>query len=136
MSMEPQAKIRKRIPKSCRRCHRRKQRCVGFPTCSNCENAKQPCSRTEGAPSWHHSMSKSTLVHRIEVLEERLATASNQIGCGEADELERIPIVSEDALCLIFKTQGIIQPDPATFRPWIMRIMKNLVILVLRLACS
>jgi hypothetical protein len=43
-------------------------------------------------------MSKSTLVHRIEVLEERLATASNQIGCGEADELERIPIVSEDAL--------------------------------------
>lgn len=73
--MDPEYRIRKRIPKSCRRCHRRKQKCVGSPTCSNCESANQPCSRSESAPSWHHGMSKGALVHRIEVLEAQLATA-------------------------------------------------------------
>lgn len=73
--MDPECRIRKRIPKSCRRCHRRKQKCVGSPTCSNCESANQPCSRSESAPSWHHGMSKGALVQRIEVLEAQLETA-------------------------------------------------------------
>lgn len=73
--MDPECRIRKRIPKSCRRCHRRKQKCVGSPTCSNCEAANQPCSRSESAPSWHHGMSKGALVQRIEILEARLETA-------------------------------------------------------------
>lgn len=73
--MDPEFRIRKRIPKSCRRCHRRKQKCVGSPTCSNCESANQPCSRSESAPSWHHGMSKGALVHRIEILEAQLSMA-------------------------------------------------------------
>ncbi|PYI16218.1 hypothetical protein BO99DRAFT_366519 [Aspergillus violaceofuscus CBS 115571] len=73
--MSTEARVRKRIPKSCKRCHRRKQRCVGYPTCAGCEAAKQPCLRSETVPSWHHAMSKGALVQRIELLESQLATA-------------------------------------------------------------
>ncbi|RDW94227.1 putative Zn(II)2Cys6 transcription factor [Aspergillus mulundensis] len=66
-------RIRKRIPKSCRRCHRRKQRCVGAPVCANCELAGQPCLRSDSVPSWHHGMSKGALAQRIETLEAQLA---------------------------------------------------------------
>ncbi|KAL4772951.1 fungal-specific transcription factor domain-containing protein [Aspergillus nidulans var. acristatus] len=66
-------RIRKRIPKSCRRCHRRKQRCVGAPVCANCELAGQPCVRSDSVPSWHHGMSKGALAQRIETLEAQLA---------------------------------------------------------------
>ncbi|KAJ5811764.1 hypothetical protein N7474_008065 [Penicillium riverlandense] len=76
--MDPESRIRKRIPKSCRRCHRRKQRCVGVPTCTNCGSANQPCSRAETAPSWHHGMSKGALAHRIETLEAQLAAVLNR----------------------------------------------------------
>ncbi|PYH44056.1 uncharacterized protein BP01DRAFT_392875 [Aspergillus saccharolyticus JOP 1030-1] len=78
--MSSEARIRKRIPKSCKRCHRRKQRCVGYPTCAGCESANQPCLRSETVPSWHHAMSKGALVHRIEMLESQLATAVARIG--------------------------------------------------------
>ncbi|KAL4793026.1 fungal-specific transcription factor domain-containing protein [Aspergillus venezuelensis] len=67
------ARIRKRIPKSCRRCHRRKQRCVGTPVCGNCEVAGQTCVRSDSVPSWHHGMSKGALAARIESLEAQLA---------------------------------------------------------------
>ncbi|GKZ21772.1 hypothetical protein AbraIFM66951_008764 [Aspergillus brasiliensis] len=77
--MSTEGRIRKRIPKSCKRCHRRKQRCVGYPTCTGCESAKQPCLRSESVPSWHHAMSKGALVHRIEVLEAQLSAALEQI---------------------------------------------------------
>ncbi|KAJ5765930.1 hypothetical protein N7520_005489 [Penicillium odoratum] len=73
--MDPELRVRKRIPKSCRRCHRRKQKCVGSPVCTNCESAHQPCSRSETAPSWHHGMSKGALAHRIESLEAQLAAS-------------------------------------------------------------
>ncbi|KAL4810673.1 fungal-specific transcription factor domain-containing protein [Aspergillus unguis] len=66
-------RIRKRIPKSCRRCHRRKQRCVGAPVCANCELSGQPCIRSDSVPSWHHGMSKGALAQRIETLEAQLA---------------------------------------------------------------
>ncbi|KAL5363303.1 fungal-specific transcription factor domain-containing protein [Aspergillus floccosus] len=72
MTMSAEGRIRKRLPRSCRRCHRRKQRCVGYPICSNCEVAKLPCSRSETVPSWHHAMSKDSLVRRIEHLEAQL----------------------------------------------------------------
>ncbi|RAK89748.1 Zn(II)2Cys6 transcription factor [Aspergillus costaricaensis CBS 115574] len=77
--MSAEGRIRKRIPKSCKRCHRRKQRCVGYPTCTGCESAKQPCLRSESVPSWHHAMSKGALVRRIEVLEAQLSAALEQI---------------------------------------------------------
>ncbi|RAH63198.1 Zn(II)2Cys6 transcription factor [Aspergillus piperis CBS 112811] len=77
--MAAEGRIRKRIPKSCKRCHRRKQRCVGYPTCTGCESAKQPCLRSESVPSWHHAMSKGALVRRIEVLEAQLSAALEQI---------------------------------------------------------
>ncbi|KAL2814681.1 fungal-specific transcription factor domain-containing protein [Aspergillus cavernicola] len=82
--MSPEAtRIRKRIPKSCRRCHRRKQRCVGVPVCANCELANQPCVRSDSVPSWHHGMSKGALVQRIETLEAQLA-ALNDGGASES----------------------------------------------------
>ncbi|KAL4922638.1 fungal-specific transcription factor domain-containing protein [Aspergillus aurantiobrunneus] len=70
-------RIRKRIPKSCRRCHRRKQRCVGAPVCANCELAGQPCVRSDSVPSWHHGMSKGALAQRIETLEAQLAALTD-----------------------------------------------------------
>ncbi|KAL3440627.1 fungal-specific transcription factor domain-containing protein [Aspergillus insuetus] len=73
--MDQSTRIRKRVPKSCRRCHRRKQRCIGFPTCVNCDAANEPCLRSENSLSWHHGMSKGALAHRIEVLEAHLSTA-------------------------------------------------------------
>ncbi|OJJ36435.1 hypothetical protein ASPWEDRAFT_108896 [Aspergillus wentii DTO 134E9] len=73
-----EARTRKRIPKSCRRCHRRKQRCVGFPSCTNCEAAHQPCVRSETALSWHHGMSKNALAHRIEALEAQLSALRDE----------------------------------------------------------
>ncbi|KAJ6036138.1 hypothetical protein N7540_000417 [Penicillium herquei] len=80
--MDTESRIRKRIPKSCRRCHRRKQKCVGFPSCTNCENASEPCSRSESAPSWHHAMSKGALVRRIELLEDQLAALTGNTIAG------------------------------------------------------
>ncbi|KAE8155824.1 fungal-specific transcription factor domain-containing protein [Aspergillus tamarii] len=71
--MTSTTRIRKRIPKSCRRCHRRKQRCVGYPTCANCNAANEPCMRLETSPSWHHGMSKGALAQRIEALEAHLS---------------------------------------------------------------
>ncbi|KAL3462780.1 fungal-specific transcription factor domain-containing protein [Aspergillus heterothallicus] len=73
-------RIRKRIPKSCRRCHRRKQRCVGAPVCANCELAGQPCIRSDSVPSWHHGMSKGALAQRIETLEAQLAALTEGNG--------------------------------------------------------
>lgn len=75
--MEEATRIRKRIPKSCRRCHRRKQRCVGAPVCANCELAGQPCVRSDSVPSWHHGMSKGALAQRIETLEAQLAALTD-----------------------------------------------------------
>ncbi|KAL2859908.1 transcription factor domain-containing protein [Aspergillus lucknowensis] len=79
--MDRPTRIRKRVPKSCRRCHRRKQRCVGFPTCANCDAANEPCLRSETSPSWHHGMSKGALAQRIEALEAHLSAT-----CGPGTE--------------------------------------------------
>ncbi|KAL4949237.1 fungal-specific transcription factor domain-containing protein [Aspergillus filifer] len=82
------ARIRKRIPKSCRRCHRRKQRCVGAPICGNCELAGQTCVRSDSVPSWHHGMSKGALAQRIESLEAQLSalTEGRQPHVGDGEE--------------------------------------------------
>ncbi|KAL2822456.1 fungal-specific transcription factor domain-containing protein [Aspergillus granulosus] len=82
---DEQTRIRKRIPKSCRRCHRRKQRCVGAPVCANCELAGQPCVRSENVLSWHHGMSKGALAHRIETLEAQLAALTEGSGSEPGD---------------------------------------------------
>ncbi|KAL4927992.1 transcription factor domain-containing protein [Aspergillus undulatus] len=82
-----ETRIRKRIPKSCRRCHRRKQRCVGAPVCGNCELADQPCIRSDSVPSWHHGMSKGALAARIESLEAQLAAFTDGMRSGY-EELE------------------------------------------------
>ncbi|PLB45012.1 hypothetical protein P170DRAFT_415927 [Aspergillus steynii IBT 23096] len=87
--MATDTRIRKRIPKSCRRCHRRKQRCVGFPVCMGCEAADQPCLRSEATLSWHHAMSKDALVRRIELLESQLAEVSSPLsGFDSAIEID------------------------------------------------
>ncbi|KAL2841144.1 fungal-specific transcription factor domain-containing protein [Aspergillus pseudoustus] len=83
--IETVSRIRKRIPKSCRRCHRRKQRCVGAPICANCELAGQPCVRSDSVPSWHHGMSKGALAQRIETLEAQLAALTEGNGSEPGD---------------------------------------------------
>ncbi|RAK95984.1 Zn(II)2Cys6 transcription factor [Aspergillus ibericus CBS 121593] len=89
--MNAEGRIRKRIPKSCKRCHRRKQRCVGYPTCTGCESAKQPCQRSESVPSWHYAMSKGALVRRIEVLEAQLSATQQQIAQDVDEPSEQLP---------------------------------------------
>lgn len=81
-------RIRKRIPKSCRRCHRRKQRCVGAPVCANCELAGQACVRSDSVPSWHHGMSKGALAQKIEALEAQIAVLTESNG-SELGDRER-----------------------------------------------
>lgn len=78
---QPAFRIRKRTPQACRRCRRRKQRCIGFPTCANCEAANLPCARSEterpeSAPERYHGMSKDALFSRIETLEAQLSAMS------------------------------------------------------------
>ncbi|KAB8209559.1 fungal-specific transcription factor domain-containing protein [Aspergillus parasiticus] len=90
--MEQTTRIRKRVPKSCRRCHRRKQRCVGFPTCANCNAANEPCIRLETSPSWHHAMSKGALAQRIEALEAHLSAITE----GLPSNIREQPIESPE----------------------------------------
>ncbi|KAL4781634.1 fungal-specific transcription factor domain-containing protein, partial [Aspergillus varians] len=94
LPMEEATRIRKRIPKSCRRCHRRKQRCVGVPVCANCELAGQPCVRSDSVPSWHHGMSKGALAQRIETLEAQLAALTDR-GTSVSDAGERLQSAHE-----------------------------------------
>ncbi|KAJ5278701.1 hypothetical protein N7478_004073 [Penicillium angulare] len=76
-----QFKIRKRNPKACRRCHRRKQRCVGYPTCTNCETANSSCTRSDPSKSQpacerYHGLSKDALFDKIEELEAQVKTVT------------------------------------------------------------
>lgn len=55
--------------KACRRCHRRKQRCVGYPTCANCQTAEVTCARDPVPVSRRFAgLSKQELVEKLEVL--------------------------------------------------------------------
>ncbi|KAJ5654720.1 hypothetical protein N7490_001723 [Penicillium lividum] len=74
-------KVRKRNPKACSRCHRRKQRCVGYPICTNCKAANSSCTRSktssfQPASERYHGMSKDALFDRIEELEAQLKAGS------------------------------------------------------------
>ncbi|KAH6684912.1 fungal-specific transcription factor domain-containing protein [Plectosphaerella plurivora] len=68
--MESIQKKRGTPAKSCLRCHRRKQRCVGYPACSNCTAANIPCSRSS-TPTLRRlaGLSKEELLQKIEELE-------------------------------------------------------------------
>lgn len=69
--------------KACLRCHRRKQRCVGFPACSNCEAANIPCSRIS-TPSMRRlgTLSKEELLNRIEILENQASSRGTYDGAS------------------------------------------------------
>ncbi|KAJ3460620.1 hypothetical protein MRS44_011487 [Fusarium solani] len=69
--------------KACLRCHRRKQRCVGFPACSNCEAANIPCSRIS-TPSMRRlgTLSKEELLNRIEILENQASSRATYDGAS------------------------------------------------------
>ncbi|KAJ5718977.1 hypothetical protein N7493_007432 [Penicillium malachiteum] len=86
-------KVRKRNPKACRRCHRRKQRCVGYPTCLNCEAANSTCTRSETsafqpASERYHGLSKDALFHRIEELEAQLNNVTKNSNCRNETSLQ------------------------------------------------
>ena len=69
----------KRHSKSCKRCSRRKQRCHGFPVCTNCQTAKHVCVQSDFAIDLHQNSSEYAAFERIKNLEEQLAAALAQI---------------------------------------------------------
>lgn len=77
--MEPREPERhgqaKRQSKACKRCTKRKQRCHGFPVCSNCEQACQPCEQSEFALKLHRRDSSVAAFNRIQNLEAQLSRA-------------------------------------------------------------
>lgn len=92
-------KVRKRSPKACRRCHRRKQRCVGYPICTNCESAKSACTRSDTptcqpASERYHGLSKDALFDRIEELEAQL----NAVSKPAHEQAQQPPFESPDPL--------------------------------------
>lgn len=114
-----QFKVRKRNPKACRRCHRRKQRCVGYPTCTNCEAANSSCTRSETstfqpASERYHGLSKDALFDRIEELEAQLNNVSNtpqksprsQYANSERNSLTTLPDVEHLFDVMEFLTTG------------------------------
>jgi hypothetical protein len=64
---------------ACMRCHHRKQRCSGFPSCVNCQAAGVACKR-ESTPAMRRlaGLSKQDLIDQIVKLEDAVNTVSNQ----------------------------------------------------------
>lgn len=85
MSTEPRLVQKRRgtVSTACLRCHRRKQRCVGYPVCGNCNAANVSCSRHSSATVRRLAgLSKEDLLKRIESLEDR-ASANESSTHGE-----------------------------------------------------
>lgn len=77
---------KKRGLKSCLRCHRRKQRCIGYPICGACQATSSECVREpDYVPRKLAGLSKEKLLDRIEQLESGRNPGEPDIGC-EADE--------------------------------------------------
>lgn len=78
--MEKGAAIQKRRPqtKSCLRCHRRKQKCEGYPTCLNCQAANAVCTR-DAPPVLRRlaGLSKEELLDKIDALETTLSRCAH-----------------------------------------------------------
>lgn len=64
-----------RPSKSCRRCRHRKQRCIGFPICTNCQASKQQCIQSEFAHKLYQNSPEYAAFERIKSLEAQLAAA-------------------------------------------------------------
>lgn len=83
----------KRVRKSCERCRTRKQRCAGFPVCTNCLSAKEECKQPPSAIEEYRryicsdaknlhlmflcSGPNQALLERISYLESQLASYTN-----------------------------------------------------------
>ena len=83
----PSAPRTKRHSKSCKRCSRRKQRCHGFPVCTNCQTAKQTCIQSDFAIDLHQNSPEYAAFERIKSLEEQLALALAQIPSTTAKDI-------------------------------------------------
>ncbi|OAA59731.1 c6 zinc finger domain containing protein [Niveomyces insectorum RCEF 264] len=81
-SREPRTKSIRRQSKACKRCLKRKQRCHGFPICSACAEAKQPCEQSEYALQLHHHDSSFAAFKRIQSLEAQLASALEELSAS------------------------------------------------------
>ncbi|KAL2201742.1 hypothetical protein CC79DRAFT_1281621 [Sarocladium strictum] len=72
-------KARSSTFKACFRCHRRKQRCTGHPTCANCQSANVTCIRDSPvAMRKLAGLSKEELLDRIDDLEDRLSFSAER----------------------------------------------------------
>lgn len=54
--------------KACMRCHRRKQRCVGYPSCTSCEAANLTCQRTAPSSRRFARLSKQELLDKLDLI--------------------------------------------------------------------
>ncbi|ETS86977.1 hypothetical protein PFICI_00805 [Pestalotiopsis fici W106-1] len=72
--------------KACARCHRRKQRCVGYPACANCRTANIPCSR-DSTPLMRRlsALSKEELIKKIEDIHSQVP----ELNADEGDNRQR-----------------------------------------------
>lgn len=92
MSSSQLPKSIKRQSKSCKRCLKRKQRCHGFPVCSGCEEAKQPCEQSEYALQLHSHDSSYAAFQRIQTLETQLAKALDEVSALR--QVQQYPLVA------------------------------------------
>jgi hypothetical protein len=90
----------KRRSKSCKRCLRRKQRCHGFPICSNCEEAGHPCEQSEFARQLHRHDGNYAAFKRIQNLEARLNDTLTELSRvrQDRDTLAQLTVTEESAL--------------------------------------
>lgn len=69
----------KRQSKSCKRCLKRKKRCYGFPICTNCERANEPCEQSPFAVQLHQRDDNYAAMQRIRTLEAQLESAHAEL---------------------------------------------------------
>lgn len=89
--MSSAQKGKKRGLKSCLRCHRRKQRCIGYPTCESCSLVSEQCIRDSNYSARRLAgLSKEKLLDRIERLEagEKLEDVEILLNDNDNDDRE------------------------------------------------
>lgn len=95
-----------RHSKSCQRCRRRKQRCHGFPICTNCQSAKKTCIQSDFAKELHKSSPEAAAFERIRILEEKLAASLAR----EAEFREQVSLQTQ------INHQNVASPSAASQR--------------------
>ncbi|EFX04335.1 c6 zinc finger domain containing protein [Grosmannia clavigera kw1407] len=87
----------KRQSKSCKRCLKRKKRCYGFPICTNCERANEPCEQSAFAVQLHQRDDNYAAMQRIRALEAQLESAHAELASMRRSQRAPSPASSRPA---------------------------------------